>query len=338
MTTMAARPRVAWPDEIDEILAGDLVAVVGMPTPRGGVALASVAPIGLRDRDRGTVSFTTSLGFGRKLERIAQDPRIAIAYHTRRHGHANRPGYVLVQGRAGIRQIEDWTRTIEQALAFDDQLVAGRIWNRWLRVYYWDRVEVTIAVERILWWPDGRTAVSPIVLGEPLPMDQPPDQDAPEAPCTPRVRPIGLSVAGGLGQLLLSVLQSDGMPLILPVGRAEVDRRQARLGVDSPLLPRGLRRAGLLAHDFHAHLVGLWTATHTGWLEVDPEVSWTPHTRHFFYAPPIKPLLLFGNGLAARLGYRDAIRKGRHLILQHATQAPQPAGHELVEAAQANRR
>jgi hypothetical protein len=66
---------VGWTDEIDEILVGDLVVAVGMPTPMGGVALASVTPIGLRDRDAGTVGFTSSLGFGRKLERIAADPR-----------------------------------------------------------------------------------------------------------------------------------------------------------------------------------------------------------------------------------------------------------------------
>ncbi len=48
--------------------------------------MTAVAPIGLRDRVAGTVSFTTSLGFGRKLERIERDPRVALAYHAREHG------------------------------------------------------------------------------------------------------------------------------------------------------------------------------------------------------------------------------------------------------------
>ena len=59
-----------------------------------------MAPIGLKDRERGTVGFTTSLGFAKKLERLKREPRVALAYHAREHGFSNRPEYVLVQGRA----------------------------------------------------------------------------------------------------------------------------------------------------------------------------------------------------------------------------------------------
>jgi hypothetical protein len=54
---------VTWPDHVDEILGGDLTAALGYATPAGGAVVMAVAPIGLRDRRRGTVSFTTSLGF-----------------------------------------------------------------------------------------------------------------------------------------------------------------------------------------------------------------------------------------------------------------------------------
>lgn len=75
-----------------------------MPTPKGGVVSpALLTSIGLRDRMEGTVGFTTSLEFGRKLERIAADPRIAVLYHTRDHGYASRPGIVLMQGVATIQ-------------------------------------------------------------------------------------------------------------------------------------------------------------------------------------------------------------------------------------------
>src|SRR6059058_1240798 len=93
---------VDWPDEIDEVIGGDLTAAVSYITPAGGAVVTAVAPIGLRDRSSGTVSFTTSLGFGRKLDRIEKDPRIALAYHAREHGHSHSSRYVLVQGSATV--------------------------------------------------------------------------------------------------------------------------------------------------------------------------------------------------------------------------------------------
>src|SRR5256885_13251877 len=93
---------VQWPDEIDEVIGGDLTAAVSYVPPAGGAVVTAVAPIGLRDRAAGTVSFTTSLGFGRKLERIERDPRVALAYHAREHGLSSSARYVLVQGSASV--------------------------------------------------------------------------------------------------------------------------------------------------------------------------------------------------------------------------------------------
>ena len=90
---------VAWSDEVDAVLAGDMTAAFGYVTPAGGAVVTAVAPVGLRDRDEGTVTFTTSLGLGKKLERIARDPRVAMAYHAREHGFASGDSFVLVQGR-----------------------------------------------------------------------------------------------------------------------------------------------------------------------------------------------------------------------------------------------
>src|SRR3954471_22049040 len=93
---------VQWPDAIDEVIGGDLTAALAYATPAGGAVVTAVAPIGLRDRSAGTVSFTTSLGFGRKLERIEKDRRIALAFHAREHGHSASSRYVLVQGSAAV--------------------------------------------------------------------------------------------------------------------------------------------------------------------------------------------------------------------------------------------
>ena len=70
---------VVWADELEALFAADLTAALGYRTPAGGVVVQAVAPIGLHDRERGTLGFTTSLGFSKKLERLALDPRIAMA-------------------------------------------------------------------------------------------------------------------------------------------------------------------------------------------------------------------------------------------------------------------
>jgi hypothetical protein len=46
---------VTWGEEIDAILAGDLTGGLGYRAPAGGVVVQAVAPIGLRDREAGTV-------------------------------------------------------------------------------------------------------------------------------------------------------------------------------------------------------------------------------------------------------------------------------------------
>src|SRR3954465_4921473 len=95
-------PAVQWPDALDEIIGGDLTAALAYVTPAGGAVATAVAPIGLRDRVEGPVSFTTCRGFGRKLQRIERDPRVALAYHAREHGLSTSSRYVLVQGSASV--------------------------------------------------------------------------------------------------------------------------------------------------------------------------------------------------------------------------------------------
>ena len=73
-----------------------------------------MAPLGLRDRDAGTVTLSTSLGLWKKLDRIRRNPGVAVAYHAREHGLTDRPGFVLVQGRASFDPEPDreWLESI----------------------------------------------------------------------------------------------------------------------------------------------------------------------------------------------------------------------------------
>src|SRR3954462_1066764 len=98
---------VQWSERCDAVFAGDLTAALAYVTPAGGAVVTAVAPIGLRDRERGEVTFTTSLGLGKKLERIRRDPKVALLYHAREHGFHRGDELVLVQGTARIEEEPD---------------------------------------------------------------------------------------------------------------------------------------------------------------------------------------------------------------------------------------
>lgn len=98
--------------------------------------------------------------------------------------------------------------------------------------------------------------------------------------------------------------------MVVPVIAAARERGSILIDT-AALLPPGSRRAGLLAHDFHLGVVGLRTATHTGWLTVDHDgATWTPNSRHAVAIPPSKTVVLLGNGAPARLGPREATKSG----------------------------
>jgi hypothetical protein len=302
---------VTWDDEVDKVLAGDLTAALGYRTPAGGVVVQAVAPIGLRDREAGTVGFTTSLGFSKKLERIERDPRVAMAFHAREHGRCESATYVLVQGRARIvvEPTEEQRETVRtQATAYLGPAKEGWFWDRWLRQYYEVRVPVDVEVDRILIWPGLDCAGSPRVEGEALPTGEPEAQKAPKKGTSPR-----LDTARAARRLrasdhtLVGYAGADGRPVVLPVDVAAVSESGLQLSA-SAALPAGGRRAGLLGHSYRPQLIGLETRQHTGWLEVSPEGQsvYAPHTETGYKAPPNKTLLLLLNGALAKRGVRAA--------------------------------
>jgi hypothetical protein len=304
---------VQWPDAIDEVIGGDLTAALAYVTPAGGAVVTAVAPIGLRDRENGTVSFTTSLGFGRKLERIERDPHVALAYHAREHGHSTSSRYVLVQGSAEVvkEPDRDYLEFIgRQATPFMGPPARGAFWDRWLSAYYADRVPVHVRVHRIVSWPDLRCEGEPEVVGPPLP-DPPAPQREPGKGTGPRLdaERAGRALAK-LPHQLVALRGGDGHPLVLPVRvRDDSDRGGVRLDAAPGLLPPGGRRAGMLAHDYRAKLIGLAARQHTGWIEADGERAiYAPHTASAFRAPANKTLLLLGNGFLARRGLKKAQR------------------------------
>ena len=302
---------ITWPDRADEAISGDLTAALSYVTPAGGAVVTAVAPIGLRDRDAGTVSFTTSLGFGKKLERIKRNPRVSLAYHAREHGFADSPDFVLVQGDA-IASIEPSREYLEQtlrpqAVRFMGPPREGKLfWDRWLREYYQDRVPVAVDVERVSMWSEldcsGPADVHGApVAGDPPPQAEPKNGTAPRVDATRAARRLA-----GLDHVLLSYVGADGYPEVVPVEVGDAGPDGIRLSSARPLPPGG-RRAGIVGHSYRAKLIGLAARQHTGWLTVGEQGAlYAPHTETGFKAPPNKTLLLFFNGLLAKQGLRRA--------------------------------
>jgi hypothetical protein len=298
-----------WSDEIDDVIGGDITAGLAYVTPAGGAVVTAVAPVGLRDREAGTVTFTTSLGLERKLERIRRDPRVALAYHAREHGFSRSSSYVLVQGRATFDMEPDETYLREVLSPAAERFMGppreGRLfWDRWLREYYRVRIPVEVAVERIVRWPDLACLGEPEVLGPPLP-GSPPAQAAPKNGTDPRLDCARAARRlAALPHRLAAWRDGDGYPMVLPFALGEAGPAGIPITAPPGTPPPGGRRAGLLAHDYRAKLVGLSARQHTGWL--DGGGTYAPHTQAGFRAPANKTLLLLANGLLAKRGVRKA--------------------------------
>jgi hypothetical protein len=325
---------VRWSAGIDEVIKGDITAAAAYITPAGGAVVTAVAPCGITRRDQGMVGFTTSLGFGKKLERIVADPRVALAYHAREHGFSASSAYVLAQGLASVdltpsrERLEELTPQVERYVG---KVVRGPVWDRLLREYYQERVLVEIGVTRMATWPDLGAAGEVEVTGASWPPGWPAPQQPPKNGTGPRVDVAKATERVAiLPHHVLAYQGADGFPVIVPVHVAGYDAQGMRLVVPAGLLPPGGRRAGLLAHSYRAHLVGLTSRVFTGWLEVsDNGAVYAPHTSKGFVAPPMKRMLLVSNGLLAKYGLWQARRQGlaeRLDRLAHTPSAPASPG------------
>ena len=306
---------VRWSDEADAVIKGDITAAAAYVTPAGGAVVTAVAPCGLGQQDRGITGFTTSLGFGKKLERIIREPRVALAYHSRDHGFSASPLFVLAQGLASVDlrpSPERLQAMVPQAERYVGKVVTGPVWDRLLHEYYQERVFVDIALARTVTWPDLGACGPMAVTGAQWPGPADP-QPPPKGGTAPRID-VG-KAAGRIAMLphrLLAYRGADGFPVVVPIQIAGHDGRGLRLVVPAGLLPPGGRRAGLLAHAYRAQLIGLTTRVFTGWLDAgDAEAVYAPHTYKGFVAPPRKNLLLVSNGLIAKFGSWQARRQGR---------------------------
>jgi hypothetical protein len=251
---------------------------------------------GVRDRERGTMApINSSVGAGRKFERIRENPSIALAYHTREHGFSTRSEFVLVQGRGVVGAVHaDYPASIPtEWKRFARDVEFGPLLGRWLRVWR-RRVEIGVEVQRIVAWPDLACEGPPDVLGPPLALDQPPSQRRPAKGAGPRIgHRRAARRARALRNVLLGWVGADGLPMIAPARVGDACDRGIELRVAGGLVPAGGRRAGLTAHEFARYTFGQRLRKHTGWLEADERgIVYAPHTETG-YAFPESRLLFY---------------------------------------------
>jgi hypothetical protein len=292
-----------WTDEIDEILGSDLAVGFAYLTPAKGVVITPMAPLGLRDRQAGTVTLTTSQAMWKKLERIRRNSGVAVAYHAREHGLTDKPGFVLVQGRASFPTTadRDWLESItpewDRFLGPRSTGLAGRM----LDVYYWHRVPITIEVERIVAYPDDAATSEREVLGKPAAEPAPP-QKPPGGGTAPRVDPAKVAAAAQrLPHTLLGWCGSDDMPEVVPAVAVEGGESGVKLTVPAGSVPTGGRRAGLTSHRFQPRMIGQEQRVHTGWLESDgsERLDYAPHTKAGYRLPASKLAVTLGSASIA---------------------------------------
>jgi hypothetical protein len=301
----------SWPDAVEEILDGDHAIMLAYVTPAAGVVLAPVSNFGLHDRAAGMVSFNSSVGAFKKLDRIARNPRVALAFHTRAHATSERTEYVLVQGRASLcAPVEDYPSTvIEHWERIEPWRELGPIWKRWLRIYAL-RVEVRIAVERLIVWPDMACSGEARVEGAPLPAEPPAPQRPPAKGTAARVDAARVAKrACGLPDVLLGWVGADGFPFVVPV-RVGANRHEGIELAPPPMsVPAGARRAGLTAHWFSRGVVGQRQIICTGWMQAERSarlVRYSPHTQAAYRMPPSRLIYRLATGGFTRLRFREA--------------------------------
>ncbi|HEY3758646.1 MAG TPA: hypothetical protein VGL37_02715 [Solirubrobacteraceae bacterium] len=305
----------AWPDSVDRILDGDHVVGLAYATPAQGVVILPVTNFGVRDREAGTITVNSSVGVPKKLERIRQDPNVALAFHTRTHATHERPEYVLVQGRATLSEpLADYPASmLERWERFEPWADVSPIWKWWQRIYA-TRVGIELAVERVIVWPDLSCDGKPEVYGVPLPSSDPVSQRPPKNGTEPRLdHRRATRRAAHLPHVLLGWIGADDLPFVVPVSLAGTEPSGILLDAAAGLIPAGNRRGGMTAHNFSRHVVGQHQRKHTGWLESDParsKIVYSPHTEASYRMPASKLIYRLVTGGATRLGVPAARRAG----------------------------
>ncbi|MFL5871272.1 MAG: pyridoxamine 5'-phosphate oxidase family protein [Solirubrobacterales bacterium] len=211
--------------------------------------------------DRGpTIDLTTGIGYPKKADDAARNPRVALLFSDPTGSGLERPAEVLVQGTA---QIDDedfdansdrYIRESVQKLPATKRMHPPKFMRRPLRWYY-ARIYVKVRPERVFVWPKGDPTAEPVLHDAHIEevrsghVEEPPIARAPATgggvPWDDRMQELGSRYP----EAVLSWVAPDGFPLAvrLPIALDQGAKR-VRIEVEPAGLPLGEGRACLTAH------------------------------------------------------------------------------------------
>jgi len=207
-----------------------------------------------------TIDVTTGIGYPKKADDAARNPRVALLFSDPTGSGLERPVEVLVQGSAQIddadldANAQRYFREATTKLPATRKMHPPKFMRGALRWYY-ARIYVKVRPERVFIWRDGDPTVEPELLDAHLEevrsghVEEPEVAHAPttggDVPWDDRMRELGSRYP----EAVLSWVAPDGFPLAvrLPIA-LDRDARRVLLGNEPAGLPLAEGRACLTAH------------------------------------------------------------------------------------------
>jgi hypothetical protein len=264
-------PPEPWPDELAEVFATAVTAeYAGLTRLRTPVTVPTTPYVG-----HGTFDVSTGLTYPTKAERARRNPKVALLFADPVGSSVERPPVVAVQGLAAVRDgdlqanadryVRDSAAKLPAATRGQPRFVLRKM------AWYYARIWVEITPVRILWWPDRDLSSAPrqwttpgsvvAPASDPSPAGHPPPAWT-EPP--PSWREVASFALASLPWRDLTVVDSEGYPLCLPVARVEADPAgfKLHLGDGAPALVDG--PACITLHDHAETFTGQENRTFVG--------------------------------------------------------------------------
>jgi Pyridoxamine 5'-phosphate oxidase len=207
-----------------------------------------------------TIDLTTGLGYPKKADDAARNPRVALLFSDPTGSGLERPAEVLVQGTAQIDEADldanadRYMRESVEKLPRTKKMHPPKLMRGPLRWYY-ARIYVKVRPERVFVWRDGNPETAPEIHDAHLEevrsghVEEPQVAHAPvsggSVPWDDRMQELGSRYP----EAVLSWVAPDGFPLAvrLPIALDRAAQR-VRLDAEPEGLPLAEGRACLTAH------------------------------------------------------------------------------------------
>jgi hypothetical protein len=293
-----------------------------------------------------SISITTGIGFPKKADDAAANPKVSLLFSEAKGSGLQRPGTILVQGLAEVDDADldanrdRYTRESRVKIpgAFSNGMLPPVPFKRIFGWYYLTRIYVHVRPLRVLLWPDGEYGVGPTVFVTELGRSWAQAEHARDRngggerptgkPASPPERPVWDERIDELGQryenAVLSFVDADGFPFAarLPV---VLDRaaRTIEIAGDLPSTPLRAGRACLTAHEHDPDFAYMCSFQVRGQLthEKGRLLLYPQKLIGGFEMPPTSSLARHSANLRTMLRYRRTARR----VLAERRPQPRPA-------------